>query len=191
MKINSRNQMKNSDRHYGYLTIALHWLSALIIFALFALGFWMVDLTYYDKWYTTAPDLHKSIGICLLLLMVARFAWRLLQITPNPLATHSQLEQKLAHAVHIILYVLLFAIMLSGYLISTADGVGIEVFNLFTVPAFATLIENQEDIAGVIHQYLAYSMMVIALLHALAALKHHLIDKDATLKRMLGWRKNS
>jgi len=183
--------MKNSDTHYGYLSILLHWLSALIIFALFALGYWMVELTYYDPWYKTAPDLHKSIGICLLALIIARFLWRLIQVNPKPLATHSRLEQRVAHAVHIILYILLFAIFMSGYLISTADGVGIDVFNLFTVPAFAALIKNQEDIAGVIHQYLAYSMIILALLHALAALKHHFIDKDVTLKRMLGWRKNS
>lgn len=183
--------MKNSDTHYGYLTIVLHWLSALIIFALFALGYWMVELTYYDSWYETAPALHKSIGISLFLLLLVRVMWRSKQVNPEPLATHNRFEQKSAHAVHIILYVLLFTIMLSGYLISTADGVGIEVFNLFTVPAFSAFIENQEDIAGVIHQYLAYSMIVIALLHALAALKHHFIDKNVTLKRMLGWRKNS
>jgi cytochrome b561 len=182
--------MKNSDKYYGYLTIILHWLSAIIIFGLFALGYWMVELTYYDAWYKTAPALHKSTGISLFLLILIRVVWRNKQTKPESLASHNRFEQISAHAAHIVLYVLLLAIMLSGYLISTADGVGIEVFNLFTVPAFAALIENQEDIAGVIHQYLAYSMIAIALLHALAALKHHFIDKDATLKRMLGWRKN-
>jgi len=183
--------MKNTTSHYGWLTITLHWLSAIIIFSLFALGFWMVDLTYYDAWYKEAPHLHKSIGICLLFLMVFRFIWRKKQVQPEALKTHSPIERKAGHAVHILLYVLFFLIAVSGYLISTADGRGIEVFQLFTVPGFGSFIDDQEDIAGVVHEYLAYSLIALALLHALAACKHHFIDKDITLKRMLAWRKTN
>ena len=64
--------MKNTDKHYGWLTIIIHWLVALTFFGLFALGFWMVDLTYYDSWYKTGPDLHKSIGLSLFALMLFR-----------------------------------------------------------------------------------------------------------------------
>ncbi|MBL4909424.1 MAG: cytochrome b [Alteromonadaceae bacterium] len=180
--------IKNTNSHYGWLTITLHWLVAVLIFTLFALGVWMVDLTYYHAWYKSAPALHKSIGISLLLLMLLRLLWRLQQIQPQPLSTHRQFERKAGHTVHLLLYGLFFLIALSGYLISTADGRGIDVFQLFTVPALGAFIENQEDIAGVIHQYLAYSLILLTLLHALAALKHHIIDKDITLKRMLGWR---
>lgn len=182
--------MKNTNSHYGWLSIAIHWLVAVMIFTLFALGVWMVELTYYDSWYKSAPELHKSIGISLFMIMLLRLVWRKKQIQPQPLNTHSKFEQKSAHIVHLLLYGLFFVIAISGYLISTADGRGIEVFQLFTVVGFGAFIENQEDIAGVIHQYLAYSLIVLTLLHALAALKHHLIDKDITLKRMLGWRKN-
>jgi len=180
--------MKNSTGHYGYLTITLHWLVAIIVFGLFALGFWMVDLTYYDAWYKSGPALHKSIGISLLIIMLFRVFWRVKQTNPDALPTHSNFEKKVGHSVHILLYGLLFLIMTSGYLISTADDRGIDVFNLFTVPGFGSFIENQEDVAGVIHQYLAYSMMVLVFLHAVAALKHHFVDKDITLKRMLGLR---
>ena len=79
----------------------------------------------------------------------------------------------------------MFLIVLSGYLISTADGRSIEVFNWFEIPAFVTPIENQEDLAGDVHFYLASTLMVLVALHGLAALKHHFLDKDATLKRML------
>jgi len=180
--------MKNSTTHYGYLTILLHWLVAIIVFGMFALGFWMVDLTYYDAWYKSGPALHKSIGICLLMIMLFRGFWRLRQTSPEVLPTHTKFEKKAGHSVHILLYGLLFFIMISGYLISTADDRGIDVFNLFTVPGFGAFIENQEDVAGVIHQYLAYSMMGLVFLHATAALKHHFADKDITLKRMLGLR---
>lgn len=178
--------MKNTKQHYGWVTIFLHWTSALTVFALFGLGFWMVDLGYYDAWYKPAPALHKSIGLSLFALMLLRVVWRKQQIQPEPLLTHSPMERKAGHSMHLILYFLLFAIMLSGYLISTADGRGIEVFEWFEVPGFGSLFENQEDIAGLFHQYAAYCLIGLVVMHGAAALKHHFIDKDHTLKRMLG-----
>jgi cytochrome b561 len=80
----------------------------------------------------------------------------------------------------------MFFLMLSGYLISTADGRGIDVFGLFSLPATLSGVENQEDIAGKVHQSLAFILVALVVLHALAALKHHFLDRDATLKRMLG-----
>ena len=67
---------RNSPTHYGLTSIVLHWLVAVAVFGLFALGFWMVGLNYYSSWYRTAPDLHKSIGILLLLVMLLRVLWR-------------------------------------------------------------------------------------------------------------------
>lgn len=98
-------------------------------------------------------------------------------------------EQRAASLAHGLLYVLLFAVMAAGYLISTADGRAIEVFGLFEVPATITGIEEQEDMAGEVHLVLAITLISLASGHALAALKHHFIDRDRTLKRMLG-RKN-
>jgi len=76
--------------------------------------------------------------------------------------------------------------MLSGYLISTADGRPISVFGWFEVPALLTSIPNQEDVAGLVHEYLAWGLVILAGLHGLAALKHHFIDRDPTLLRMFG-----
>ena len=148
----------------------------------------MVDLTYYHEWYKTAPDLHKSIGILLFVLMIFRLLWRYTQITPNHLESHSALERKAGKITHTLLYLLIFATMITGYLISTADGRGIEVFSLVEVPGFGAMIENQEDIAGLVHKWLAYVLIGLATLHALAALKHHFIDKDNTLNRIIGKR---
>jgi cytochrome b561 len=87
--------------------------------------------------------------------------------------------------VHITLYVAIFLMFLTGYLISTADNRGIDVFNWFTVPALGAFFENQEDIAGNIHEWLSYSLIGLAVIHLLAALKHHYVDKNDVLKRML------
>lgn len=176
--------LKNSPSRYGLVAVLLHWLAALTIIGLFALGFWMVDLGYYDPWYHDAPFIHKSIGILLAILMLLRLVWRFYDSPPASINSHSLLEKKIASLAHRIIYLLAFLIVFSGYLISTADGKPIEVFNWFTIPALQTLIENQEDLAGTFHKWLAYLLIAIALLHALAALKHHFIDKDNTLKRI-------
>ena len=181
--------MNNTPTHYGYISIFFHWLSAVTIISLFGLGYYMVDLTYYHQWYKTAPELHKSIGILLFIFMVARLIWRSKQLTPEHLPSHSNIERTAGKLTHTLLYSLTFIIMISGYLISTSDDRGIEVFNFFVVPALGSFIENQEDIAGLIHKWLAYTLIVFSLLHALAAFKHHFIDKDKTLNRMIGRRK--
>ncbi|MGD8497254.1 MAG: cytochrome b [Chromatiales bacterium] len=177
---------RNSAGSYGWVAVVLHWLVALVVIGLFVLGLWMVELSYYDQWYRTAPDIHKGIGVLLFLVMTGRLFWRLINPRPAPEPGMHRLERLLASSAHALLYVLLFAVMLAGYLISTADGRAIDVFGLFSVPATLTAIENQEDIAGEIHLVLAIVLVSLAAVHALAALKHHFIDRDRTLKRMLG-----
>ncbi|WP_440874919.1 cytochrome b [Thalassotalea sp. PLHSN55] len=177
--------MKNSVQHYGLLTILLHWLSAVTIIGLFGLGFWMVDLSYYDPWYKQGADLHRSIGILLAMVMIFRLFWRFKQAKVQPLNSHSKLEQNAAAVVHKLLYLIIFIIFASGYLISTADGRSIEVFQWFEIPSMGELFQDQADLSGVVHKYLAYSLITLVAIHAIGALKHHFIDKDKTLKRML------
>jgi len=146
----------------------------------------MVELDYYSSWYKTAPALHKSIGLSLLVVTLCRMIWRTIDTKPEALQGHTKLEQAAGHYTHQFLYFLMLLVFVSGYMISTADGRGIEVFELFAVPGFGPLFENQEDIAGEVHEYATYLLVGLAFLHACAALKHHFIDKDETLKRMLG-----
>lgn len=178
-------QYRNTSDSYGFISILMHWTSALTVIGLFALGLWMVGLDYYSSWYKPAPHIHKSLGILLFIVTVARFLWRLSNPTPKDPPTVDRLQSLAAHAVHLTLYALLLLIMFSGYLISTADERPIEVFNWFSVPALITKIPNQEDLAGDIHFYLAWTLIALVVLHALAAIKHHLIDRDDILKRML------
>ncbi|WP_075180964.1 cytochrome b [Pantoea sp. 1.19] len=179
---------KNGPTHYGHLSIVLHWLVALAVYGMFGLGLWMVSLGYYDTWYHDAPALHKSIGITLLALMVFRLIWRGISPPPRPLSHYSPAVRYSAMLVHWLLYGGLFAILITGYLISTADGEGISVFGLFTVPATLTGSALQADTAGEVHLWLAWTVVVVSVLHGLAALKHHVVDRDITLKRMLGRR---
>lgn len=175
--------LKNTTTGYGLIAILLHWLMALAIFGMFGLGLYMVELTYYDNWYHGSLETHKAIGIVVAVVWIARLGWRLLNPTPRGLSEKS-LENSAAHLAHIALYALMLALQVSGYLISTADGHPINVFDLFSVPATLTG-ENQEDVAGEIHEVLAWLLMAMVAVHALAALKHHFVSKDNTLRRMI------
>jgi cytochrome b561 len=175
--------VKNSKTSYGWMAIALHWLMAIGIFFLFGLGLYMVELTYYDEWYRGSLELHKSLGLVLLFVWIGRVVWR--WSNTNPAMVGTAVEKKAAHAVHLFLYFLMFALMVTGYLISTADGRGIVVFELFEIPAMSISFENQEDIAGDIHWAIAWSLMLMVALHSLAAIKHQLINKDGTLMKMI------
>ncbi len=177
--------IRNTEHAYGWLTIVLHWLVALCVFGLFGLGLFMVDLSYYSSWYQTAPNIHKSVGILLLFTMLFRLFWRVINPKTASPSNHKAWEKTGAKIGHLLLYVVLFFLMISGYLISTADGRAISVFGWFDIPASITHIQQQEEVAGDIHAFLAWSLMVLVAGHALAALKHHFIDKDSTLVRML------
>jgi cytochrome b561 len=175
---------RNTASRYGLISIGLHWLVAMVVIGLFGLGLWMDSLDYYDAWYRKAPEIHKSIGVLLFMVMLGRTVWR--HLSPGPAPSGAAFQQKMAHAVHLTLYVLLFILMLSGYLVSTADGRALEVFGWFSIPATLSGLENQEDIAGEVHEVLAFTLMGLVIVHALAAMKHHFINRDSTLKRMLG-----
>ncbi|EPE48593.1 cytochrome b [Salmonella enterica] len=198
-------QFKNTPQRYGVVSAALHWLTALVVYGMFALGLWIVTLSYYDGWYHQAPEIHKSIGILLMMALIVRIIWRLYSPPPVALTSYSRLTRASAAAGHLLLYLLLFAIIISGYLISNlllylllfaiiisgslippADGKPISVFSWFEIPATLTDAGAQADIAGTLHLWFAWSLVIISLSHGVMALKHHFIDKDDTLKRMTG-----
>jgi len=177
---------RNEPERWGAVSIILHWLTALVVPGLFVMGLWMTDLTYYDRWYHKAPDIHKSVGVLLFFATLGRWVWTLFSPRPNELSSHTPWERPLARLTHVALYLLLFGVMLSGYFISTADGRPVEIFGWFAIPATISGIDGQEDIAGAIHLTLAISLIALVVLHAAAALKHHFLDRDRTLTRMLG-----
>lgn len=183
--------IRNTRSRYGVVTISLHWLMAFAIIGMFCLGLWMVGLDYYSEWYKKGPDIHRSVGVLLFLLLFFRLGWRLANSHPQPEPNVKNWEVMAAVTVHWALYILIFVIAITGYLISTADGRSVEVFNWFSVPATVTSIPDQAETSGDLHYILAVSLMLLAGLHALAAIKHHFYDKDKTLVRMLGKKKGS
>jgi len=185
---------RNTQSRYGLVTIISHWLTAITVVGLFILGLWMTDLTYYDPWYKQGPDIHRSIGILLAMLVIGRLLWRLANVQPLPLPSHRNWEKRAARMTHVSLYLLMLVMFASGYLITTAEGQALDVFTWFSLPAVVTGgevgVENLPDVAGLVHEVVAFTLIGLAAVHALAALKHHFFDKDRTLVRMLGKRES-
>jgi len=179
--------LKNTARTYGWPAITLHWVMAVVILGLFGLGVWMRSLSYYDTWYHRAPDLHQTIGMVALALLLFRLFWVSINVKPHTLGTPwERIGGVIAHR---LFYVLMLIIMASGYLIPTAEAEGFDMFGGMHVSALFSLTPQQADINGAIHKYSAWAIIVLAVLHMAAAFKHHLINRDATLFRMLGIKK--
>ena len=175
-------QLRDTLHGYGLVTRLFHWLMALGIFFLFGLGYWMVGLDYYSPYYISAPNLHRSIGLTLLAALVVRWAWRLSSVKPVE-DELSPLERLASKVVHVGFYPLMLVLMVSGYFISTSDGRPVDMFGLFQVPSII-VEKNLADTAGYIHRWLAYITVGVAIVHAVAALKHHFVDRSTILSRM-------
>lgn len=165
---------------YSPFRKALHWLSAFAVLGLFASGLWMVDLTYYDAWYQRAPAWHVNVGV---LLFIATLARVMLQ-QRNPHIHAPTLQRWAARSAHLSLLLCIVLLTFTGYGLSTADDRPLMVFGL-SIPGMGSVIPQQSTVLGEWHELIAYTTIALSLLHAAAALKHHVIDRDDTLQRML------
>lgn len=177
--------LKDSRSGYGLVTIILHWVCAPLVIFLFGLGVYMRGLDYYSPWYHRGPEIHIALGLFVFGLMLLRLLWRKSSKDPSAIPTISKNNLLAAKIVKILLYSGVFVISISGYLITTAEGVGASFFEIFSVPATVELSAKNVDLMGAIHKYCAWGLMGIVILHAAAALFHHFIKRDKTLVRML------
>lgn len=174
-----------ATQHYGRLSKTLHWSIALLIIGLILLGWYMVGLTYYDRWSNESLELHKSLGMLVLALACANIVWNHATARPAlPPGMHAW-ERIAAKSAHGLLYLMMLLIPITGYIISTSAGKAVSVFGILDIPAVLPQSEQLRDIAIELHYYMAYGTAVLVCLHALAAFKHQFIDKDGTLRRML------
>ena len=174
-------------RSYSKTAKTFHWLTALLVLGMLAFGFFMGGIEGLARF--KAYNLHKSIGITILVLISLRLLWRLTHSYPPSLSSHKPWEKILAKLVHFSLYGLLFLMPLSGWTMSSAAGRPVKVFDLFTMP---DLVSPDRELAGFLssaHWYIAWGIIGLVTLHIAGALKHHIVDKDVTLKRMLPFAK--
>jgi cytochrome b561 len=168
---------------YSTPAVVLHWLVALLILAGFPLGIYMVDLP-------LSPDklrlysYHKWIGVTVFVLVAVRLGWRLTH-TPPPLPEGMAAWQRRASAiVHGLLYVLMIAIPLSGWLMSSAKGFQTVWFGVLPLPDLLQKDRELGDLLAGVHKALNFTLLALVILHVAAALKHHFIERQPFLQRM-------
>lgn len=176
--------LKNTAESYGSLAKGLHWVVAAIIIGVLALGLYMSDLPP-DPFKFQLYGIHKAFGITVLGLAVLRLLWRFGNIVPASLPHHAQWEKFLARAAHYALYVLMIVTPLSGWAMSSAGGHPVSFFGLFDLPPLVAQNPDLGKEIAEIHETLAWTLMGVLALHVAGALKHHFVDKDETLRRML------
>lgn len=176
--------LKDSRTGFGWVSIAFHWVSALVIVFLFGLGVYMRSLGYYDTWYHKGPALHISVGLLFAGLMLVRLAWRASNPLPADLDSN-RLQNLAAKLIKWAFYLLILVVLVSGYMITTAEGEAADVFGWFAIPPIAEFSSTTVDFVGALHKYLAWTIIGLAIVHSLAALYHHFVKRDRTLVRML------
>ncbi|MBE3031711.1 MAG: cytochrome b [Actinobacteria bacterium] len=183
----SNPAMRGAPDHGAYTkpAIAMHWIVALLIFAAFGLGLYMTDIPGFTPTKLKLFSYHKWIGITVLIFAVLRVLWRLTHPAPAPVQGMPKWQHAAAEAAHIGLYLLILAVPLTGYLLSVAAGVKVVYLGLWELPMPFDKSDALKDIFGIAHEWLNWTMAAIVVVHILAALKHHVVERDGTLRRMV------
>lgn len=180
--------LRNTERSWGAVAKFLHWSIAILVFAQFALG-WMAV-----TWRLSPTKLnlfiwHKSIGLLILLLVVLRILWRFANPTPSLPTGMPRAERVGAHAAHFVLYGLLIALPLSGWVINSAAKIPFRVFWWFPLPAIVAPDKALAGVAKQVHFVLFIALAAVLVVHIGAALRHHFVKRTDILTRMLpAWR---
>ena len=172
------------DTRYGGVAIGLHWLIAIAILSSFLLGFYMSDLPLSPqklKFYSW----HKWAGVTIFLFVLVRLVWRLSHRPPELPGTIPAWQRKVAAATHVLLYLLMLAVPFTGWLMSSAKGFQTVYFGVLPIPDLLTKNKELGDLLQTVHMSLNLLFVVVIAGHIGAALKHHFIDKDDILTRML------
>ncbi|CAJ0701106.1 Cytochrome b561 [Ralstonia edaphis] len=179
--------MRGAADHGAYAkpAIALHWIVALLIFAAFGLGLYMTDIPGFTPTKLKLFSYHKWIGITVLIFAVLRVLWRLTHPAPTPVPGMPKWQHAAAEAAHVGLYLLILAVPLTGYLLSVAAGVKVVYLGLWELPMPFDKSDALKDVFSMAHEWLNWTMAAIVVVHILAALKHHVVDRDGTLRRMV------
>ena len=173
-----------TPHRYTTLAIALHWMVAALIFCAFPLGLYMSDLKL-SPLKLQLVSYHKWLGVTIFLLVLLRLFWRATHTPPALPASIAAWQQRAAHGLHHLLYVLMLGIPVSGWLMSSAKGVPVVYLGLVRLPDLLSKDKALGNALQTLHASLNYVLLALVFLHIAAALKHQFVDRDDTLSRML------
>lgn len=177
-------EFNQSESKYSGLAIFFHWLTALGIFICFPLGLYMADL----KLSPTKLQLisyHKWLGVTIFGVLVLRIIWRAFNKAPRLPSNTPKWQIGAAHATHLFLYILMIAIPLSGWLMSSAKGFTTVYLGMFALPDLVEKNKELGDTLRAVHTQLNYALLMLVILHIAAAIKHQWIDRDGLIGRMI------
>jgi cytochrome b561 len=176
----------NTVRRYGAVAMGLHWLMAVLLTILIMLGLYMVSLpdAGFDKKKITLILFHKEYGILALALVAVRLAWRVGNVLPALVEHIPDWQKVIARFVHLCFYGLMFALPITGWLMSSAAAIPVYFFG-WSLPDYIAQNDHLFHTLIGIHKWLSYALIACILVHAGAALRHHFMLKDDTLKKML------
>lgn len=174
--------MNTTTSRYSPFAMLLHWVLALAIIGSFCMGVYMSDLPFSPQ-RLKLYNWHKWAGVTILALSALRLLWRLVR-KPPPDIPMPGWQRGAAHATHLLLYLLFFAVPLVGWAYSSAAGFPIVWFGVLPLPSFVPVDKELAEAIKPWHAYLAFAMAALVLAHVAAALKHQFIDRDGLLARM-------
>ena len=175
--------IENTPSQYGLISKLFHWILALLLIGMVPFGIYLEN-TEFSPEKVKLIGLHKSTGMLILALVVLRLAWRLRSTIPAPVAM-PQWQERAASVVHVVLYLSMFALPITGWMYSSIAGFPVNVYGLFTLPNLLPKNENLVDLFHSIHGFFGDVLIVAFVLHLGGALYHHFMMKDTVLKRML------
>ena len=171
-------------QRYTGVAIGLHWLIGLMILGSFGVGLYMVDLSL-SPTKLRLYSWHKWAGVTIFTLVLIRCLWRITHAAPALPPEMPKWQRLAAEASHYLLYALMIAIPLSGWLMSSAKGFQTVYFGVLPIPDLLVKNEALGETLALVHKILNFTMITVVIVHVAAALKHHFIDKDDILRRML------
>jgi cytochrome b561 len=175
--------LRSNDHQWGSVAKFFHWTTALLIIGNGIFGLAM-DLASSPMQKINWLALHKSIGLTVLALLLLRLLWRVVDKRPRE-EPAPRWQQLAAHAVHGLLFLLVAALPLSGWWFNSITGKPLQFFKLFNLPALAAPNHDLRHFSHQLHEYLFWLLVLLLVPHVGGALKHHLIDRDGVLRRML------
>lgn len=177
----------NTPQGYGLAALLLHWGMALLLAVLLAMGLWMVRMpdVGFDQDKILVILAHKAVGMGAMAVAVLRLAWRMTGAQPGLAASVPESQQVAARFVHLVFYGLMLALPMTGWLMSSAGGYPVPIFANHSLPDLIGLNDDHFRLYIVVHRWLAYALLALVVVHAGAALHHHLVRRDDTLRRML------
>ncbi|WP_233214147.1 cytochrome b [Pollutimonas nitritireducens] len=172
-------------QQYTRTAIVLHWLIAVLLLGQFAFGWYLQEIPRGVPERSFFVNLHKSSGILIGLLILVRVGWRLTHKPPPLPDTIPRVQQRIASATHILLYVLMVVMPLSGYIASNYSKWGVKFFNVVTFPPWGVESKLIYAIFNQTHKVASWLLLALVILHVFAGLKHLLVDRDRVFSRML------